>query len=342
MKTIDFNPLKVKDGEKKWGFVNVLDCLAIKLDLPVMIVKGTKEGPTFVVTAGLYPTEYCGVEAAGRIYQQLDPKHLQGKVIIIPVVNMPVFRFRTPMFSLAKSLSPMDGKDMTKVFPGNPTGTISEVLAYKLFNDFIIGSNYHVDLRGGELYESHLQHTIFLQIGKELDKTMKHMGVIFGLPYALPTRIDIGHSQPTTLIYEAVNLGIASIISQSGLGYNTQPKENEVMGHVNGVMNLLKYFKMMDGEPVKPKTQHFLLPDRPPIFAPESGIFKTFVDQGDLLTKGQLMGTICDLDNEEICQIKSPFDNAVIHEMMPKRVVYKGDRIFQLAIVSSSTGFSLV
>jgi len=83
-----------------------------------------------------------------------------------------------------------------------------------------------------------------------------------------------------------------------------------------------------------------LLPDRPAIFAPESGIFKAYVDQGDLLKKDQLIGVISDLDNEEICSIKCPFQNAVVHEMMPRRVVYKGDRIFQLAIVGEPTGFA--
>ena len=169
----NFDPSEVKRGRKDWGYVNIIDSLAVNFDMPVMVVNGELDGPTFTVTAGLYPLEFCGVEAAARIYEKIDPNHLQGKVIIIPVVNMPVFQFRTPMFALTKSLSPMDGKDITKFFPGDLGGTVTEVLAYKLFNDFILKSDYHVDLRGGELEESHLPHTIYLQTGQKIDEELK-------------------------------------------------------------------------------------------------------------------------------------------------------------------------
>ena len=103
-----FEPATVRPGEKAWGYINVIDSLAVSFDMPVMVVNGTREGPTFTVTAGLYPLEYCGIEASSRLYRQIDPNGLRGKVMIVPVVNMPVFQFRTPMFSLSKSLSPME------------------------------------------------------------------------------------------------------------------------------------------------------------------------------------------------------------------------------------------
>lgn len=336
----EFQPSKVNIGEKNWGYTNVIDSLAARFDIPVMVINGQKDGPTFTVTGGLFPTEYCGVEAAGRIYQQVNPKELSGKLIIIPVVNMPVFQFRTPMFALVKSFSPMDGKDINTVFPGDPKGSISEVVAHKLFNDFILKSDYHVDLRGGELTESHLQHSIFLQIGAGIDKSLKEMGVVFGLRYCLPGRPDIPHTSPGTLIYEAVTCGVKSIISESGLGYNTQPKEDEVNGHVDGVFNLLKHFNMLKGKLKKPKHQNFLLADRPLVNAPVPGIFKTFADQGDLLKKDQVIGVICDLDTSELCKIYSPCDS-VVHEMIPRRVVYYGDQLFRLAVVGKETGFNI-
>ena len=185
MKKVMFDPDSIKRGEKSWGYINILNSLATQFDMPLMVIKGHQPGPRFTVTAGLYPLEFCGVEAAGRLYQQIDPRNLQGEVIIVPVVNMPVFQFRTPMFALTQSLSPMDGLDITKVFPGNPDGTVTEVLAYKLFQEVILGSDYHVDLRGGELLESHLVHTIYLQGMGEIDDILHQMGTKFGMKYCL-------------------------------------------------------------------------------------------------------------------------------------------------------------
>jgi predicted deacylase len=243
------------------------------------------------------------------------------------------------MMALKKSYTPMDGLDINRAFPGSLKGTLTEVLAYKLFNDFILKSDYHVDLRGGELTESHLQHTIFLQIGKEIDKVTEEMAKIFGLKYCLPSRPDIPHTSPRTLIYEAMTHGVNSIISESGIGYNTQPSEEEVNGHVKGVMNLLKYLNMKEGVPEKPKKQQYLIADRPLVNAPLPGIFKAYADQNDLVRKNQVIGIITDIDNEVLSEIISPCD-AVVHEMIPGRIVYTGDQLYRLAKIGESTGYS--
>ena len=333
MERANFNPAAIPPGHKAWGYVDILDTLAIKFDMPLMVLHGQRPGPTFTVTAGLYPLEFCGVEAAARLYQQIDPAQLTGKLIIIPVVNMPIFQFRTPMFALTQSLSPMDGKDITTTFPGDPAGSATQVLAYRLFHDFVLGSDYHVDLRGGELLESHLAHTIYLQGTGELDEILHQMGTLFGLPYCLPSRADISHTQPGTLVYEAIARGIPSIISESGLGYNTQPSEAEVAGHVIGVFNLLKHFGMLPGQPEIAQPQYYLQPDRIRVLAPGAGIFKHIPDQGDFVRQGERIGTICDLDGAILHEIQAPSD-AVVHEMMPRRLVYQGDRIYSLAVLA--------
>lgn len=327
-----FDLESVLPGQKAWGYIDVIDTLAIKFDMPVMVVNGALSGPTFAVTAGLYPLEYCGVEAASRLYQQVNPAELKGRLIIVPVVNMPVFQFRTPMFALTQSLSPMDGKNITSTFPGKADGSATDVLAYRLFNEVILKADYHVDLRGGELLESHLSHTIFLQDVGDMNGILRTMGTVFGLPYCLPSRKDISHTQPGTLAFETVSRGIPSIISESGLGYNTQPSDAEVFGHVNGVLNLLKHFGMLEGVPTIPAKQYYLEPDRPRVFAPVAGIFKHIPDQGDLVKKGELIGLITDLDGEILSRITAPQD-AIVHEMMPRRLVNIGDRIYSLAVV---------
>mmetsp|Transcript_159096 Transcript_159096/g.510241 ORF Transcript_159096/g.510241 Transcript_159096/m.510241 type:complete len:357 (-) Transcript_159096:56-1126(-) len=322
-----FDPTAVRPGEKAWGYVKVVDNLAAKIDMPVMVVNGISDGPTLAVTAGLYPLENCGIEAAGQIYAQVDPQQLSGKLVVVPVVNMPVLQFRTPMFALAKSLSPLDGKDINELFPGRANGTVSDVLAHKLFSDVILGADFHVDLRGGEVSESHLMHTIYLEGLGNMTTKAKEMAATFGLQYVI---FEPEYARPGPLIYEAMSRGIPSIVSESGLGFNPQPGEREVRGHVDGVMNLLKSFGMLPGVVVPPDYQHFLLPDRIELLAPATGMFKHIPDQGDAVKKGEPLGLITDLDGTILADIRAP-DDVVVHEMMPRRLVYQGDRIYHLA-----------
>jgi predicted deacylase len=290
-----------------------------------------------MVTGGLYPTEYCGVESASRLYQLINPEELSGTFITVPVINMYSFQFKAPMKLISTSMSPIDRGFINNSFPGDIDGKPTQVLAHKLFQ-LIKYSDYHVDFRGGDLPESHLVHTIYLKMGSQLDKTAETMANVFGFEYVLPGTPEIGHTSPGTLIYEAMNAGTASIISESGLGYREQPLEEFIQDHINGTVNLLKYYDMLDGEPERPEKQNYLDMTWHRATAPQPGVFHAIADYGDILEKGQVIGLIKDLDGSVLAEIESPIDG-VVHTMYPKRVVHKGDGLYTLLEIAEPTGW---
>ena len=331
----DFDPFAIEPGEKAFGYVEVVDNPVAQADIPVGVVSGSEYGPTFAVTGGLYPTEYCGVEAASRLYRMLNPEDIKGRFVVIPVVNMPVFRFRTPWLKLRSSITPMDGGNINSQFPGDPNGSLTSVIAHALFT-ILSEADYHVDFRGGDLPESHLVHTIYLRIGEEIDETCETMAKVFGLEYVLPGTAEIGHTSPGTLIYELVNRGVPSIISEAGLGYRTQPLEEFITTHVEGTLNLLRHFGLMEGEIARPRDQRFLDMEWHGVTAPVAGVFQAIADHGDILKEEQLIGRITDLDGSMLSEIRSPIDG-VVHTMYVRRVVYPGDRLYTLLRIGEPT-----
>lgn len=333
-----FNPLGVEKGEKKFGYVNIVDTVAAKFDMPVGVVNGVKDGPTLAVTGGLYPTEYCGVESASRLYQLINPEELSGRFITIPVMNMSSFRFRVPGLNLSSSsTSPIDTGRINSSFPGDPDGRPTQVLAYKAFN-ILSKANYHVDFRGGDLNESHLVHTICLRVGMEIDETCETMAKVFGLKYVLPGTPEIGHTSPGTMIYELINAGVASIISESGLGYREQPLEEFINLHVQGTLNIMKHFSMLEGEPTKPKDQRYLNMEWQRVRAPMSGVWTAIADQGDILKDGEVLGLIKDLDGSVLSEVTAPVDG-VVHTMFPRRVIHKNNPLYFLLKIEEPTGW---
>src|SRR5207302_367204 len=82
--------LSAPHGEKRYG-VNEFLVEGLPYRLPMWLINGAGEGPTLVVTAGVHAAEYASIAAALELGRSLDPGGLSGRVMVVPVVNMPTF-----------------------------------------------------------------------------------------------------------------------------------------------------------------------------------------------------------------------------------------------------------
>ena len=125
------------------------------------LINGNADGPALVVTGGVHAAEYASIAAALEFGRSLDPANLRGRVIVVPVMNMPSFTARSIY------VCPLDGKNLNRVFPGNARGTASEQIADWVFRNVISQADYYVDLHGGDLIEALVPFTIFFRSGNE-------------------------------------------------------------------------------------------------------------------------------------------------------------------------------
>src|SRR6476469_8126819 len=59
------------------------------LSIPVAVVNGARPGPVLAIVSGSHGTEYASIIAVERLIQQLDPRALNGHVILVPLVKIP-------------------------------------------------------------------------------------------------------------------------------------------------------------------------------------------------------------------------------------------------------------
>ena len=88
-----------------------------------------KLGAVLALTAGVHGMEYPPILALQRLRASMDPRTLAGTIIMVHVVNMPSFLGRTIYYS------PIDGKNLNRVFPGKADGTISERIADVIYDE---------------------------------------------------------------------------------------------------------------------------------------------------------------------------------------------------------------
>ena len=77
-------------GGKQSGYFTFDDALLGKYQWPYFAVVGREPGLTFLLTAGIHAAEYTGTLAALRLASHLQPEHVRGTIVIIPLLNRPV------------------------------------------------------------------------------------------------------------------------------------------------------------------------------------------------------------------------------------------------------------
>jgi predicted deacylase len=127
------------------------------LRIPYFDVRGDQDGPRLTVLAGVHGAEYASIAAAREFVANLDVEQVSGRIVVVPVVNVPAFWARSAF------VVPADGKNLNRSFPGDPNGSYSEVLAHHVFQHLVLGSDYLVDLHAGDLPEALEPFTIYEQ-----------------------------------------------------------------------------------------------------------------------------------------------------------------------------------
>ena len=122
-------------GTKATGYIEVPAGVDPALQIPVVVVNGSKAGPVLAIVAGTHGTEYATIIAVERLIHLLDPKEISGTVILVPLVNVNSFLQKVP------HLNPVDGKNMNRMFPGKPDGTQTDRASWFITKDVVAPSD---------------------------------------------------------------------------------------------------------------------------------------------------------------------------------------------------------
>jgi len=291
---------------------------------PVISVAGEKPGPVLFVNAGVHGGEYPAVEAVIRLGKTLDPKKISGTVILMPVLNLPAFRARTPF------VCPIDNVNPNRVFPGDPRGSYSEQMTHALINEFVVHADAYVDLHGGDIPEALVPFVICRSGNDDVSERSKAITMAFGLPYVLTVDKPVQPSKGSSSYAAAAEKGVPSILAEAG-GVG-QMQEDAVELLVNGVVNVLRHLGMIAGEhphlnPLPNKGEEgsaTVLTKFEWIYTKCTGVWYPKVGAGDVVNKGEQIGTVGDLFGDTLERTISPVNGVVLFLTINPSVLENG------------------
>ncbi|MDO8358753.1 MAG: succinylglutamate desuccinylase/aspartoacylase family protein [Devosia sp.] len=255
------------------------------VEIPIIVVKNGK-GPTVLLTGGVHGDEYEGPIAISRLAQSLDPAKVQGRVIMMPAVNMPAVLSDT-------RLSPVDNWDINRCFPGNPKGTFSQMLAHFLDSVILPMADISVDMHtaGHSADSAPSTNMHYLPDPAMREKTMA-AAAAFGAPYNV---VFGGVDEGSTFTSCVERRGIISLGTELG-GWGRVSIEGVRVGR-RGIDNVLKHMGVIEGDPDTSQrdgsaaTSHKMVRDPSAyVFAPKAGLFEPTHDVGEEVVENEVAG----------------------------------------------------
>jgi predicted deacylase len=319
-------------GTTRRGYLTVADTPMGPIQMPLVIVHGAKPGPTLCLTSGVHAAEYPGIDAVLRTVAGLDPADVRGTVIAVPVVNSPMFRAR------AAFVSPVDGLNLNRTFPGKPHGTVTEMTAHVLLNDVVGVANFHIDCHGGDLTEILWPYAGYAISGKSaVDECGEAMARLHS-PRIVALYREGSALPPTkgSLISEASRRGIASILAESGSAGGLDPAD--VQTHVNGIRNVMRFLEMLPGAPVI-CGRRLMAVDQFVVDARRGGLLRLSICIGDEIRKGQEIAEVCDVFGDVVEQIVAPADG-IARIIWTHKAVNTGDPVVKCWVVEPAPRFA--
>lgn len=288
------------------------------IKLPLWIIAGSVEGPILTVTAGVHGSEYASILAAISTFGDVGINDLKkGVLVIIPIVNPPAFSQRTSF------VCPIDNVNLNRVFPGDANGSITSRIAYSLFSEILVHSDYVVDLHGGDLFERLLTHSRYFVSGRnDVDEKSRTLATLFTEKY-----YQAAESGQGNLFMETARAGVPSIIVEAGGEGFIEKRAYEF--HKRGIVNTLKWLEMLPGE-VEWASGYEKVVDQIAIRANRGGFLVRNVEVGDTVRKGQTIAEIIDASGKVAEKVLSPIDKGLVMLLNSRGGVNSGDTIFLL------------
>lgn len=262
-----------------------------KYFIPITVIRNG-DGPTAVLFGGNHGDEYEGPVTLLNLARELTTDQVRGRVIIIPMLNHPAVAAGT-------RLSPIDGANMNRAFPGRRNDSITGMIAHFVSSRVLPLADLVIDIHSGgssmHMLPSVNMHR--LENAAQMD-LMLAAARAWGAPHIFLYRDIAGEGLLPSC---AEQMGKVTLGTEMG---SKAQFGREMLRITARVRNVLHHAGVLSepssdpgvAEPVVVAADN----EQDYIMAPASGIFEPFIELGDTIAAGERVGQIHSLEHPEL------------------------------------------
>lgn len=292
------------------------------IPVPIAVLEG-RAGPSVLLTAGNHGDEYEGQAVLHDLVRELDAARLGGRLIVLPALNLPAVL-------AGRRDSPLDGGNLNRLFPGDPDGGPTAMLAHFVATELLPRVSWALDFHSGGCSMEYLpcamvRATDEAALAARLEATM--------LAMRLPLALTVQATQDArTLPAAGLARGVTHVACEIGGGGSLTPASvRAAEGALRGFLGHTGVLASEAPPGARPRLMrvagqdHFL-------FAPARGLFVPAVALGETVAAGQVAGRLLSIEEPDRPPIALHFARAglVVCRRVPAQVV-PGDCVAHLA-----------
>jgi uncharacterized protein len=314
-----FGTATAEPGTLATGHISLGEWLEGPIQSPVMLAHGANPGPTLFVQCLIHGGENVGPIALARFLRSLDLTKLSGTIKGLMIANPLGHR-------LHSRLTPQDGMNLNRVFPGKPDGTVSEQLAHRLLDLAASEGDAVMDLHsGGELTITAF-YAIYPKGPSAAEKESERLAIASGSPFPWGATEAWLDGAAFTNICRRRNT--PAIIVESGGG--ARVTEHDLSCFKTALNGVARAMNMLEGAP-EPAPNPKFGGNAVHIKCTRSGNWEPHVAPGDTMVAGQVMGVMRDITGLIVEEVRCPTPRAWVGSIRrPFMPLYNGEQVVEV------------
>lgn len=248
--------------------------------VPVVSIRNG-DGPVVLLVGGTHGDEFEGPAALMRLATDLQLDDISGQIIILPALN-------TPAVTGSHRVSPLDGINLNRAFPGDAKGSISEQIACYVETVLLRRADYAIDLHSGGKASFFQPCTLAT---RTKDKTLYARNLALAEAFGLPLLWVLGgFNDDRSLNSAAEREGVPMIATELGGGGGVNPEiTNDTEA---GLYRALRHAGVLAAMPTNEIQLHRVEIKciSHSLYAPGEGVFDRKIAAGQRVTAGQVAG----------------------------------------------------
>lgn len=257
------------------------------LHLPIVSIRNG-DGPTVALTGGNHGDEFEGPIALLKLVRSLEPSRVSGRVIVIPALNYPAVMG-------GMRVSPIDGVNMNRAFPGKRDGSVTQMIAHFVQHGILPVCDALFDIHSGG---KTMMFSPFACYHRLADEALTRRAREAVAAMAAPISLELVELDPEGMLDTAVE-EMNRIFVGTELGGGGTTTTGTVAIAETAVRNLLAHLGVIDEKPVSraarglPPSREMHMPDPGCyLIADDAGLYETLVDLDAEVRAGDPVGQI--------------------------------------------------